>query len=173
MSFAKAGGGVFFAKGRDKNKPLPLLAASMQQVLDIAHMNDTEKALAEQFWPASLTLLLRAKEHVLHSITADTGKVAVRISPHAVAQALAERADMPLICSSANVSGAPPAKLCTELDAAIFPHIGGIVCEGEKPQGGLASTIIEVDADKNVLVRRQGAVAVQSLEDAGFRVRLP
>ncbi len=171
MNITRAVEKIFCAKQREHNKPLPLLAANMQQVLAIADMNETEMTLAERFWPAPLTLLLQAKETVHTAITAGTGKVAVRISPHAVARELAHLTGVALVCSSANVSGNAAARCPQELDLALLPHIQGIVNEGEAPQGGLPSTIIEVLEDRSLSVRRHGALPLEKLQEQGFSIQ--
>ncbi len=170
MTDANAIEKIFTAKGRAMHKPLPLLAASMKQVLEIAQMNTIERVLAETFWPAPLTLLLRAKENVLSSITAGTGKVAVRISAHTVATALSKASQAPLVCSSANISGQAPSQKIEELSRKLFPHVQGIISAGEKPQGGLPSTIIEANAHGKLQILRHGAISVQQLQEKGFDV---
>ncbi len=168
MNSARAINAVFSAKGRALHKPLPLLAASMEQVLAIAHMQKTELALAEAFWPAPLTLLLRAKECVFPSITAGSGRVAVRISAHSVATRLAEQVNVPLVSSSANISGQMPVKSVNELDSKLFPHIRGVIVEGYEPRGIAPSTIVQVNSDDSLSIVRHGAVSVQTLLEMGY-----
>ncbi len=155
--------GVFSAKNRVHSKPLPLLAASFAQVRAIAYMSQEEEALAKAFWPGSLTLLCKAKEHVPLRVTAGTGRVAVRISPHDTARALAQALDAPIVCSSANISGEAPPRIPEDISLELLPRVHGLLLEGEEPQGGLPSTIVEV-CDKKIHIRRHGAIHMSDLE---------
>ena len=50
------------AKGRDRAKPIPLLAATMSDVERCgAVFGPASRALAERFWPGPLTLVLRVR----------------------------------------------------------------------------------------------------------------
>ncbi len=159
---------IYTAKQRPQKRPLPLLCAHMQQVESISHLQDMEKKLVQDFWPGPLTLLCKAKNTVSELITAGTGKVAVRISPHPIARALAEVA--PLVCSSANISGEEPTTEYTLLSAKMLANVQGLLIDGPKPQGGLASTIVEVLENNTLHVRRQGALPIQDLQAKGWHV---
>ncbi len=158
MQDTKALEHIFTAKNRAQSKPLPVLAADMEQVQRIAHMTDDERTLGRIFWPGSLTLLCQAKPCVPLSVTAHTGRVAVRISPHSTARALAAAMNAPLVCSSANISGEAPPRLPQEISPQLLPKVQGLVLDGEEPQGGLPSTIVEVCAPKTIRIRRHGAI---------------
>ncbi len=153
---------VFASKKRPVNKPLPVLAANIEHVHSIAHLNAQELALAQAFWPGPLTLLCTAKACVPHSITAGTGKVAVRISSHSTARDLAKAIGAPLVCSSANLSGEAPPRWVKDISPVLLQTVQGLLVQGAQPQGGLPSTIVEL-CEQTLYIRRQGAISVQCL----------
>ncbi len=185
---------IFRAKQRQAQKPLPVLAAHWQQVESIAHVGQYEQTLAEQFWPGPLTLICPAKAHVLPLLTAGTGKVAVRISSHALARALAQAVHAPLVCSSANMSGEAPPRQIQELSTQLLqsiPHVLDLdvlsheailkdsmpMHKEKRPKPaqyiehkGLPSTIVEVVGEKKLTIRRHGAIAEEELQAQGWEI---
>ena len=170
MFYAKSLANIFFIKNRTPSKPLPLLASNLEHIKAIAHLREIEQALAKDFWPGPLTLLCKAKDCVPEAITADTGKVAVRISSHKLAQELAHAVDAPLICSSANFSGFTPPAKASEIDIDLLKQVQGLILGETSPKGQLPSTIIEVAKDNKIYMRRHGAISKQMLEDKGWQI---
>ncbi len=163
---------VFSSKQRPHAKPLPLLAAEVAQIENIAFLREEEYALAEAFWPGSVTLLCKAKALVPPAITAGTGKVAVRISPHPVARALAAALEAPLVCSSANISGEAPPRTPQQLSQRLLAKVSHVLWQEPEPAGGLPSTIVEVCGKKKLVLRRQGAVPMVDFEAKGWTCSL-
>lgn len=61
-------------------------------------------------WPGPVTWLFPAKVEVPHWIRGKHHTIALRVSAHPIVQALCKRFDGPVISTSANVEGAPPAR---------------------------------------------------------------
>jgi L-threonylcarbamoyladenylate synthase len=61
-------------------------------------------------WPGAVTWLLPAAEGVPPWLTGNHETLAMRVTAHPVAAALCRAAGMPLISTSANLSGHPPAR---------------------------------------------------------------
>jgi L-threonylcarbamoyladenylate synthase len=93
------------AKLRPEGKPLPLLAADVAQVKEVALLEGLASRLAARFWPGPLTLVLPAVPGLDAAITAGAGTVAVRVPGSEVARALARRAGGAIVSTSANLSG--------------------------------------------------------------------
>jgi len=114
------------AKLRPEGKPLPLLAADLAQVEEVAVVTPEAARLAARFWPGPLTLVLAAVPGLDDAITAGTATVAIRVPGSDVARALARAAGGALVSTSANVSGEPPpadaAALSPALDARRAPE---------------------------------------------------
>ena len=76
------------------------------------------------FWPGPLTLVLAARAGLFNPKLVDArGKIALRVTPHPAARALARAVGGPLTATSANLQGRPPARLAGELDPALLAHL--------------------------------------------------
>ncbi|MDR2051171.1 MAG: threonylcarbamoyl-AMP synthase [Deltaproteobacteria bacterium] len=165
---------VYEAKGRDGSRPLPLLIGDLEQLrLVAAGVEEEEGELMRLFWPGPLTLLLRASPGLPAPLAGGAARVAVRLSGHPTARELSRRAGLPLISSSANRSGFPPASSPEEVDRSLLRAAGGALClEGPAPAGGLPSTIVRLEGRGSRVLRllRAGAVSAAQLRRHGFKV---
>jgi len=151
---AAAGRKVRAAKGRDA-RPLPLIAADLEQVLGLAaDVPAPATLLAERFWPGPLTVILASRRGVPDEVTAGTATVAVRVPALALARRLCRDAG-PLISTSANLSGAAPPLTCAEAVAGVGAAAALALDAG--PGRPTASTIVDLTGAAPRLVR-SGAV---------------
>ena len=152
---ARAGRKVRAAKARE-SKPLPLIAADLEQVGTIASAVSADALrLAERFWPGPLTLILEAHRAVPDEVTAGTATVAVRVPGLPLARRLCELAG-PLISTSANPAGGTPPVTCDEAVAGVGDAAALAIDAG--PGRAVASTIVDLTGRPARLVR-SGAVA--------------
>ena len=127
-------------KGRDAAKGIIILAAGMAMVSAIAETDGRSIDLLKRFWPGPLSAVLRAKKGI-DPLLAPQGKVAVRISPNAMALALIREVG-PITSTSANISGRPPSQTLEDITAQNL-DIDGIF-DGGKTPGGKPSTLIDL-----------------------------
>ncbi|PIP70149.1 MAG: threonylcarbamoyl-AMP synthase [Nitrospirae bacterium CG22_combo_CG10-13_8_21_14_all_44_11] len=149
---------LYELKKRPKEKPMPLIIGSRASLSMLAaSVNEIAESLMDKFWPGPLTLLLKAKKGLSSYLTADTGRIAVRIPGESTALYLAREAGFPITATSANISGMPPAE---DADAVIryFGEKIDMVIYGGRTAGGLSSTIADV-TDKKIKIVREGAIA--------------
>jgi L-threonylcarbamoyladenylate synthase len=152
------------AKGRAEGSPLPLVAADLEQVQQITA--DTPAALTRLcvlFWPGPLTLVLPSADVVPDGVTSGTKSVAVRVPASDLARRLC-RGVGPLIATSANLSGGPPAATCAEAVQAVGSHVA-LAIDGGPAVQSRPSTIVDLTGDAPRLVRA-GAVEWQSVLSA-------
>lgn len=173
---------VYRIKGRADANPLPLLAASMEQVESAVNLKAMPGDLARRFWPGPLTVLLPAINLAPRAVNS-RGLAAIRIDANPLARHLAQLAGGVLTASSANISGKPPAASVTALDPQFLRRLEKL---GDKalvlppcapwcePAGGLPSTIVEVlpkTNDNALRVLRAGAISRAALNAAGHAIR--
>jgi len=133
-------------KGREVDKGLILVAAEAAQFdgwLDWRALDPAQVARVQDTWPGPHTWIVPALARVPRWITGRHAGVAVRVSAHPQVVALCRAFGGPLVSTSANRAGAPPAYRRGELDAALLAQVDA-VCEGET--GGLASPTAIRDA---------------------------
>jgi L-threonylcarbamoyladenylate synthase len=158
---------IYRIKGRAFNKPLPLIAADREAVYGaVAEWPPVAERLAEAFWPGPLTLILRAASSVLALLHAQTGKVAVRISSHPVAQALANEIGGLLTATSANESGQQAYRTPAAMPGELLAQADGLIDAGHSgpDRGNLPSTIVDVSTAVPLLVR-PGCIVWERLEE--------
>lgn len=127
-------------KGREETKPFVVIASSIDQFpqLGIAADPDLLGPLAS-VWPAPLTVILP----LAHPIPASRGSstLAVRVPDLEWLRDLASRTG-PLVSTSANRSGAPPATRPGDLASELLVMIDGVVDAG--PLSGEPSAILDL-----------------------------
>jgi L-threonylcarbamoyladenylate synthase len=132
------------AKGRAEGKPLPLIAADAEQVAAVASLGDPiARRLAERFWPGPLTLVLPAAAPLDPALCGPGPSVGIRVPAHDLARELARAAGGPLVSTSANWSGEPPASTASGISQVVLARIDGVLDGGPTP-GGMPSTVVEV-----------------------------
>ena len=139
---------VFRLKGRPGDRRLPWIAASRAQVEAVCVLPEPATALADRCWPGPVTLVLP-----LRGAGGDT--VAVRVSSHPLARALAAALGHPVISTSANPTGAPPLTTAAEVREA-FAGRGAEslrILDGGRTPGGEPSVIVDVTGDSPRVLR--------------------
>lgn len=107
---------VFHVKQRPLEKGVILVAATVEQIESYVQLKGTpweEKVL--NTWPGPYTWVLPLKHAMPEWITGGRDTVAIRVSAHPTVQALCRAYGGPIVSTSANRSGQPPAKSCAEI----------------------------------------------------------
>ena len=156
-------GSVFMLKGRPADNPLIVHVMSAQQADTIGIMTDMDRTLAEAFWPGPLTLVLQRRPIVPDRVTAGLPTVAVREPDSDAFREVLLLVGEPLAAPSANLSGRPSP---TTAQHVILDHQGRVpVVDGGPCRAGLESTVIQVEADR-ILILRPGVITRADLERA-------
>jgi L-threonylcarbamoyladenylate synthase len=98
-------------KRRDSSKGLILIAHSFDQLREYTRPIPPDRLTEVQsHWPGPSTWLLPAAPWVPAWLTGRHSTLAMRVTAHPLASALCLQAGMPLVSTSANLSGRPPAR---------------------------------------------------------------
>jgi len=147
------------AKRRPHEKGIALAVDSIAQVERLADLPAAARRLAERFWPGPLTLVVPARSDQARELPGPllgpTGDLGFRLPHHPVPRQLAAQLG-PLALTSANVSGGPDARTVDELLIALG-DAPSLVLDGGPVLGGVASTVLAIDAAGVVTVLRAGA----------------
>ena len=97
---------IYDIKKRDMNKPLILMGAENEQLIDYVHESAKEdyENLAAKYWPGALTMIIPVSENKKSTVTSKNFTLGLRIPNSYIAQSLI-RETGPLLTSSANISG--------------------------------------------------------------------
>jgi len=154
---------IFQIKGREENKPLLVLIAEQEWLPGLVrNIPPVAKPLMEKFWPGPLTLIFEASSELSGLLTAGTGTVGVRVSPHPVAQSLVRAVGRAITATSANLSGQPGASGAAEVLRTIGERVDAIL-DGGPTVGGLGSTVVDVSGS-SFRILRQGALSRPELQ---------
>src|SRR6185503_17713517 len=129
---------LFELKGRDRSKPVALLAAEVEAL--VAAVPGLDPSLLERYLPGPYTLVV--------------GAVGVRVPVLPPAAAEVVRAVGVVAATSANLSGRPDPRRVEDVPEEIRAACGAIVDAGELP--GVPSTVIDLTGHEP-RVLRQGA----------------
>lgn len=163
---------VYELKKRPLSQPLPLLLGAPAQLVGITNsVSPLAQSLAESFWPGALTLVLPRSRAVLDIITAGGDTVAVRVPAHPLALALINGLGVPVVGTSANLSGWPSTRTADEVRAQFGEKLEMVIDSGRAP-GGRESTIIDLIGPVPV-VRRAGAISLDEIRRVAGKVIAP
>jgi L-threonylcarbamoyladenylate synthase len=97
-------------KRRDPAKGLILVADDIQRLLPFINVTAAQRQTLLQSWPGPHTWLVPVQDWVPEWLTGRHDTLAVRVSAHPLVTALCREAAMPIVSTSANLVGHPPAR---------------------------------------------------------------
>ncbi|MCL5024406.1 MAG: L-threonylcarbamoyladenylate synthase [Nitrospirae bacterium] len=159
---------LYELKRRPREKAMPVIIGDRTGLGELVsrkwldNVPDAAARLMNRFWPGPLTLLLPAKEGLSDFLTAQTGKIAVRVPAQSFALFLARTTGFPLTATSANLSGRPPAATAEEVIDSFDERLDLLIDGGPAP-GGFSSTIVDA-AEKRIAIVREGPVGREEIE---------
>jgi tRNA A37 threonylcarbamoyladenosine synthetase subunit TsaC/SUA5/YrdC len=129
---------LFAAKGRVREKAIPLLLADAKYVRGVSSgLPATALRLGQAFWPGALTVVVPRRGDLPPNLSAAT---------------------------SANLSGQPDA-LTAEQAAAYLGKSVRVMVDGGTAPGGVPSTVVNCAVDPPVVLR-EGAIALDRILEA-------
>jgi L-threonylcarbamoyladenylate synthase len=153
---------IFQVKGREEGKPLLLLVADKNWLKGLVqNISPLAERLMDRFWPGPLTLVFNTSPQLSPLLTADTGKIGVRLSPHPVTQALVQAVGRAITGTSANLSGQPGTLTAREVFQSLGESLDAVL-DGGKTAGGPGSTVLDV-SDPPPRIIREGMISRSEL----------
>lgn len=140
-------------KKRSITKGLILIAASLKQVMPYIDSTAISSERMQQIlasWPGPVTWVFPASDKVPSWIRGNHTTVAVRVTAHPIAKALCADFGRPIVSTSANTEGHPPARDAQTV-AKIFPSGIEVIVSGEV--GNLTKPTEIRDACSNLVLR--------------------
>jgi tRNA threonylcarbamoyl adenosine modification protein (Sua5/YciO/YrdC/YwlC family) len=146
---------LYAVKSRE-NKPGTIIAASIDQLEELGLKHRYLKAV-EQFWPASLSVIIPCADPALSYLHRGKMSLAVRIPANKDLRKFLQ-ATGPLLTSSANHPGKPEAETIDQAKKYFGDEVD-FYADGGNLAGHQPSTIIRI-IDDAIEVLRQGAVKI-------------
>ena len=155
---------LYAAKGRPQFNPLIAHVASFEMARAEAVFSEAALALARNFWPGPLTLVLPVAQTGTVCDLARSGldTIAIRMPAHPGARSLIAGFGRPVVAPSANRSGHISPTLADHVKADLDGKVD-LILDGGPCTQGIESTIVSFVGDHPVLLRA-GAVETSALE---------
>jgi L-threonylcarbamoyladenylate synthase len=153
---------IFEIKQRSYDKPFLVLIPNRKDLTKfVQHGSLTAEHIMNCFWPGAVTLIFKAKDTLPTNLTADTGKIGIRMPHHPVALALSMAVGVPLTATSANITGDLGCSTVSDIDPRISDKVDLILDAGPL-KGGIGSTVVDVNVDPPIILR-EGAIPAKDI----------
>lgn len=156
---------IFAIKQRPLDKPLLVLISHVEQLDDLAvNISPIAHELMRCFWPGQVTFLLKARSGLPKGIVGPDHKIGVRLAGSSIAAALVIQAGVPIIGTSANLSGQPGCHRIDQMDKIILAAVD-LIIDGGTLKEGIGSSV--VDATRPIpYMLREGSLSQIKLQKA-------
>lgn len=155
---------VFKFKKRSFDKPVLILISNKKMLKNfVRFIPKTAQKLIKAFWPGDLTLVFDAKKKTSKVLTANTGKIGIRLAEHPVAKAIVQGLDFPITGTSANLSGERSCTNISKISSSIIKK-ADIILDAGKLKGG-RSSVVDVST-KEIKMIRKGRITIDMIYKA-------
>lgn len=152
---------IYATKGRPSGHPLIVHLAADGDWEQWGAFSDTAKALAKEFWPGPLTLILRRQPQVPAEVTGGLDTIGIRVPEHPIAQRLLSGFGSGIAAPSANRFGCVSPTTAEHVHSEFGDSIH--IVDGGPSQIGIESTIVDVSGPSPALLR-PGSITEAQLE---------
>ena len=142
------------------NAILVLIHSKNQLEMLVEKIPPAAAAIMEAFWPGRVTLVFDARDTLPGLLTAQTGKIGVRLPGHPVAAAILRQVKGPVTGTSANLSGRPGCNRLADMGRQIAGQVD-LVLDAGTLQGGIGSTVVDVTEEPPRILREGQVTAGQ------------
>lgn len=159
---------IFEAKGRPQDNPLIIHVADRKLEKYIEMIPESAKKMMDKFWPGPLTIILKKKDIIPNTTSANLDTVGVRMPSEPIALKLIELSGVPIAAPSANISGRPSP---TDVERCIEDLEGRVdfILGGDKSIVGVESTIVDCTVDPPMILR-PGGITLEMLREIDGRI---
>ena len=154
---------IYAAKNRPSITPLTIHVSTIKMAKEIAIFNIQAEKLAEKFWAGALTMILPPQKNIEISkiATANVENIGIRMPNHNIFNNVQNIISIPLVSSSANLSGEKSLINPTDVFQEFNGKIDAVV-DGGISTIGIASTILDLSTDTPKLLR-EGSLSFEEI----------
>lgn len=156
---------LYKAKKRPREKAINIMVSDKKEIEKYANINSKiERKIIDKYMPGEITIILEKKNDFGKSFTLPNNTIGIRIPNNSIALKIIKELKIPLIVSSANISGMESGKNPKEIEK-FFNKSVDILIDGGIIEKGVPSTIIKVDNDK-IEILREGKITKKEIENS-------
>ncbi len=153
---------VYRVKERPLDKPLPLLASSIERVADVTGVSGWIKKLLEYLWPGPVTVILKVEKPVFSRYVSPSSMIGFRVPAAPLIRRIAEKNNGFVTGTSANLSGLEPPRKMFDAYKQLGRKVDLYIDQGPAPIGG-PSAVIQI-AGSGFKVIRRGVISIKTIE---------
>jgi L-threonylcarbamoyladenylate synthase len=154
---------IFSLKKRPLNLALPVIIAEYEDLAAVAsYVPEEARRLMQRFWPGALTIVLPAREGLSPILLSGKKSVGVRMPGSNFCRDMIRSAGGPLVSTSANPSGEPPANDVRSIPHSLTESVD-LVIDGGALLSGNPSTVVDLSLG-NPVIRRLGSITKDELK---------
>ena len=157
---------IYDIKNRPVEKALIVLISDMHMLQELVKdVNDIEERLIKKFWPGALTIIFGKKKNgkLPEVVTAGKDTVAVRMTDGEISRMIVQRAGVPVVAPSANLSGNPSGTKMKNIMNDLEQKVDYILDFGDI-QDDTTSTVVRVKNNK-IQILRKGKILKEQLKE--------
>ena len=154
---------IYEVKERPDEKPLSIMVSNKDEISKYAIIeNEIEKKIIDSFMPGPITIILKKKEGVFDYISSGKDTIGIRIPNNNIMLKLLQKAEIPIVAPSANISGRPSGiifeNILKDFSGKVDVAINGGKCEISEP-----STIVQI-IDNEPIILREGKISLDEIK---------
>lgn len=150
---------IYEIKGREFNKPIAVLTASIEDLSDYVIITEEFKTLAKELWPGAITFILKTTDKYYNLTKEET--LGVRMPNHQKALEILTKYG-PLKTTSVNKSSEQPLNNYLEIKE-IYGKVVNKIYPNEEKISEVSSTVIDLTNDLKIL--RHGEITMDIIEN--------
>jgi len=144
---------LYSIKKRPRTKPFTVHIARFEALKDLKIvLSERAKKIIHKFWPGPLTIV---------ALNENREKIGLRMPKNKIALELIDKANVPVVAPSANISGERPSTSAKQVALEMKNSIDMIV-DGGVTEIGIESTVLDVTIDPFKILR-SGAISREDL----------
>lgn len=146
---------IYEIKKRESKKPLSIFIKNIGEVekyVDSSNITSYSKRLMEKYWPGALTIIFKKKDESLNHLSANSGRIGIRIPNDKDLKYILDNVDFPLAQTSCNISGEKEYKNAIEIKEKLGLEIDLIV-DGGEITNNIPSTVLSLECNEPIILR--------------------
>ena len=150
-------------KQRPETKPFPMMVSNIQQIEEVAKLDEKQRYLINRWMPGAITMVFMKRKEVADYVTNGMDTIAIRMADDAFVLTIIKEVGKPLLVPSANISFIPPSTNYQGVLDQLDGMIDGVVmgeCKANMP-----STIIDLTGE-DIKVLREGPISIDLIKES-------
>ncbi len=140
-------------KERDAGKPLSVIMGNLDMIGEYCELTKEQELILINYLPGPYTFILKLKKGTRIAAVGNSETVGVRVPEHQFARRLSVELKIPIITTSANISGKKDAATVKQIEKSVLDNVDFVV-DGGETMYKQASTVVDLISIK---LLRKGA----------------